>query len=46
MEILICISRIKMVPLNFISFHNYASLNCIELIIYAQPYSENLQCIG
>ena len=34
-----------MVPLNFISFHNYASLN-IELIIYAQPYSENLQCIG
>ena len=28
-----------MVTLNFISFHNYASFY-IELIVYAQPYSE------
>ena len=31
--------RVKMVTLNFISFHDYASFY-IELIVYAQPYSE------
>ena len=38
MEILICI-MVKMVTLNFISFHNYASFY-VELVVYAQPYSE------